>query len=687
MTASLSSEVKAWPHALPRIVRFVLLSSCVLVLLLTLVNLAFWWVFRDPGDPLPTATLGTALYIGAKFDVRLALLLHLPLLAFAGWGPLKLYGGTAGRRFWAGYLSVAFGLLAALYALDFGHYDYLESRVDATVARFLLNPVVSAEMVWSSYPVLWGTLVLGGVVAGYRAIILRLMAWVGASPFVRPPRAARAVALTLVGVLVLGGLYGKMQRYPLRWSDAYFSEHRFASAIALNPVFNLYETFKNRDTDFDEDRARAHYGRVARFLGIGSPAPDPLSFVRETTPTPRIAGPAPNIVIVFLESFAFYKSSLSNNPLDPTPHVQALANDSLVFTRFYTPHTGTARSVFAAITGIPDIEPVKTSSRNPLIVGQHTIVNAFEEYDRLYFLGGSASWGEIRGLLAHNIPGLEIFEEGSYSSPRVDTWGISDLDLFLEANAVLRERGEKPFLAIIQTAGNHRPYTIPDDNGGFETVAIPEDDATRYGFESTAGFNAMRFMDHSVGRFLEAARREAYYEDTVFVFFGDHGSGRRHPDHMPASEDQLGLTAFHVPLIIHAPRMAGYVGVDERVASELDVLPTIASLLGRRHVNSTFGRDLLDPAFDDERYAFTTTHSATPEVGVIAEDHYFRILADGSNPRLHLLASETPRDDVSADFPEVVAELEPLALGLYESARFIRYRNRPEHVEAAARAR
>ena len=131
---------------------------------------------------------------------------------------------------------------------------------------------------------------------------------------------------------------------------------------------------------------------------------------------------------------------------------------------------------------MPDIELNKTSSRNPLVVRQHTIINAFKGYDKYYFLGGSANWGEIRGLLLHNIPGLHVFEEGSYSSPRVDVWGISDLNLFEEANKVLRKKKGKPFFAIIQTSGNHKPYTIPDDNRGFKVLAADEDEVVKYGF-------------------------------------------------------------------------------------------------------------------------------------------------------------------------------------------------------------
>ena len=100
-------------------------------------------------------------------------------------------------------------------------------------------------------------------------------------------------------------------------------------------------------------------------------------------------------------------------------------------------------------------------------------MNAFKDHRKFYFLGGSASWANIRGLLANNIPGLEIYEEGSYTSPRVDVWGISDLSLFEEANDVLKNSDE-PFFAIIQTSGNHRPYTIPEDNKGFKILA--EDD-------------------------------------------------------------------------------------------------------------------------------------------------------------------------------------------------------------------
>mgnify|MGYP007051342214 CR=1 len=77
--------------------------------------------------------------------------------------------------------------------------------------------------------------------------------------------------------------------------------------------------------------------------------------------------------------------------------------------------------------------------------------------------GGSASWASIRNLVTYNLPGLTLLEMGDFDRPRLDVWGISDLDLFREAHELYRSRPlEQPFLAVIQTATNHKPYSIPE---------------------------------------------------------------------------------------------------------------------------------------------------------------------------------------------------------------------------------
>ncbi len=666
---------------LPKLFQFLLASVLVNLTFLTTMRIVFWFIFSDPADVIPSTVTLESFYIGFKFDLRLALLIHLPLLLLAWIRPVHMVKTAMGRRLWCGYLTILGVVLLLFYFFDFGHYGYLETRINGTVLSFLYNPDISLEMIWESYPVIPGLVLLALFAVVYGMLTAWIARRINRKDAFALTGAGKLVTIALFVVLYLLGIYGKLSYYPLRWSDAFFTNNNFATAVALNPVLYFLDTLKNREVEYDLEKVRTYYDSMAHYLGVQDPDRENLNFIR-TKDKPGGTEKRPNVVIIFLESFAYYKTSVSGNPLDPTPYFNDMAKTGILFTRFYTPQHGTAQSIFTTITGIPDVELIKTSSRNPLVVRQHSIVNAFEGYEKFYFLGGSLNWAEIRGLLSHNIPGLKIYEEGSYTSPRADVWGISDLHLFEEANKVLREMKDKPFFAFIQTAGNHRPYTIPEDNRGFRSLSISEGDAVKYGFESVAGFNAIRFMDHSIQFFVQSAQQDGYADNTIFVFFGDHGSGRRHPEHMHKSEDQLQLTKYHVPLLIYAPGLIDEGKIDAKVASEVDVLPTIAGLVSIPYVNSTLGRDLLDSRYDTMRYAFTISHRQVAEIGLISDDFYFLTNADGTNRRLHALVSDKPWENVMDAYPEVTSTLAPLCYGFYEVANYIRYNNTPEMVAA-----
>ncbi len=662
-----------------RLIRFLGCNVLLLVLVFSGMRVAFWTTFQNPADSPGSSALLEAFYLGLKFDLRLALLLNLPVAALAGLAALDPFRSARGRTLWLAYFGVTSGLLLLAYGVDFGHYGYLESRVDASVLRYLFDPRESAGVVWESYPVLRGLSAIALAVTAYLGL-LRLLFTREPAPATPRPLAVRVGFVAVAVCLYALGIYGKLSYYPLRWSDAYFSTHSFASALALNPILYFYETFDNRELEFDEAALRERYDDVASYLGVERPDAEALDFTRLAGRPPGEREPL-NVVIVVLESFAYYKTGLSGNPLDPTPRFDEIAEGGVLFRHFYTPHSGTARSVFASVTGLPDIDRSQTSTRNPLIARQNTLLEAFRGWDKLYFLGGSASWGNIRALLSHNVEGLQIYEEGSYRSPRVDVWGISDLSLFEEASRVLAQPRTQPFVAIIQTAGNHKPYTIPEDSRGFERSTTPKQEAQRFGFDSVAELDAMRLVDHSLGHFFRMARQEKYFEDTVFVLYGDHGSPAA-PEHRPLAERQLRLPRYHVPLVLYSPKHLAPRVLDE-VASQLDVLPTLVGVAGAQGVNSTLGRDLFDPAFTGRRYAFTVERiHKNPLLGLVSKDFYLQVTADGRQRELHRLDSASPRDDVSAAEPEAMAQLEGLALGLYQAARYMRYHNAPEAVTA-----
>jgi phosphoglycerol transferase MdoB-like AlkP superfamily enzyme len=653
------------------------------VVLFGLFRVVFYKWFSVLDSTITQPMLLKAFYLGFKFDLKLALLINLPIFLLGWFKPFNAVKSFTSRNFWLIYLLLIHGIIVFLYFIDLGHYDYLRLRVDVSVIRFLQDLAISKQMVGESYPV-------AAILTGY-AILLLLLGWIFNYLLQRAQyypatdyKGWKKYTLAFTALVVFtAGIYGKFSYYPLRWSDAFFSTNNFISALTSNPVLYFYETLKNRESGFDFEKAKKYYPLMAEYLEIEQKANNPgenvstdavkIDFIRVEKSHSPISVDKPNIVLVFLESFGFYKTGLSGNPLDPTPHFDAMAKKGILFDRYYVPHGGTARSVFTLVTGIPDIETVKTSTRNPMVVDQQSIINSFSGYEKFYFLGGSVSWGNIRGLLSGNIPDLKIYGEGSYKSPREDVWGISDLHLFEEANVVLRE-SKKPFFAIIQTAGNHRPYTIPDDNRGFKVNDVKADEVAPYGFRSVGDYNSFRFMDHSLGVFLKQLEKEPYAQNTIFVFFGDHGNDRE-AKHMFPGEEQLMLTEYHVPLVFYAPGLITQAKMISTVASEVDVLPTVASLAGLTYTNTTFGRDLFNPEFDDKRYAFTFERIHPPMLGLIGDEYYFKMRDDDTDKQLYNIHSATPKKNLSKSLPDLSAKLAELAQAYYESIRYIRYNN------------
>lgn len=663
---------------LPRSIQFLALLVLIQLLFLSALRLIFWAYFNSPQDPISSLTLLQALYLGLKFDLRWILLTLLPILALAWVAPLGLFT-PLGTRIWLVYSSSIFAVSLFVFMVHFGHFAYLMTPLDATVLRFFDDAGTSLDMVWQSYPVLTLALVLLLLTAVYASVFRRLLSRLGVTPQLDWGRKKKLLVMGVTGFFILFGVYGKWSWYPLRWSDAYFSPHPFAAAVAVNPILHAYDTFKNKKVDFDFDATQQAYALMADFLGVDTPDPEHLNFRRERSGS-SLAQQKPNIVMVFLESFASYKTSLSGNPLDPTPAFKAIAEKGVYFKNYFVPHTGTARSVFTALTGLPDIETVNTSTRNPLIVSQHTLVNAFSGYQPFYFIGGSASWGNIRGLLAYNIPNLKLFEEGSYRSPAVDVWGVTDAHLFQEANEVLAAQ-QQPFFAIIQTSGNHRPYTIPTDNLGFQYSQHTEAEVLQNGFNGKDEFEAFRYMDHSVGIFMEQARQSPYFDNTIFVFFGDHGIYADTGRHVPASEAQLGLHALRVPLVFYAPKLLA-ARVESKVASEVDLLPSIAGLAAPHFVNTTLGRDLFDPRHDDQRYAFTVSHDGGLSLGLLDASFYLQRRSDANGPgSLHRLDAADPRENVASQYPAQAERMDNYTKAIFETVKYMRYHNDPKSLD------
>jgi phosphoglycerol transferase MdoB-like AlkP superfamily enzyme len=418
-------------------------------------------------------------------------------------------------------------------------------------------------------------------------------------------------------------------------------------------------------------------------LGLQPDDSGALNYERKVIPTDTFTQ-KPNIILVICESFSAYKSSMYGNPLNTTPYFNEMCKQGVFFDRCFTPAFGTARGVWATITGIPDVESPRTASRNPGAVDQHTIINNFRGYEHSYFLGGDPTWANIQGLLSNNINGLKIYSQDNFKAKKVDVWGISDKNLFLEANGILKEK-KGPFFAIIQTADNHRPFTIPaEDKAEFNFMNVPESTLKKAGFESNEELNAFRFTDFCFRKFMEAAKREKYFDNSIFVFVGDHGIRGNAADMFPKSWTAQGLTCEHVPLLFYAPKYIAPKRIHE-VCSQVDILPSIASLAKMTYRNNTFGRDLFDtmsagqfktvPA--KQHYAFIIDHDVKT-IGLVSDQYYFlKNLKTGLEEFVSVTGNEIagsgPREDSIKNQMNIITD------AWYETAKYLLLNNKKKN--------
>jgi len=670
---------------LPRLIRFLLVLVFWQVLLFTIFRVAFFIAFKDYGTDYTSSDVFYSFWLGFRFDLQLALIANLPIFLFGGIKYIGLFKSRFGKYFWISYIFVVNTAFLLIYIIDFPYFDFFKKMVDSSIIRYFYDIGEAFKMVSEGYPLIPTFLAAILFLVIVFVLITRLVNSIDISnKGARYKGKAKAVLYSLFFVLYVFGGYGKFEWYPWRWSEAFHSSNSFISYLGSNPVTYFANTLKNKGVKYDLNATKHYYPAMASFLEVKHLDENNLSLLRVVTPqhAPEYTFNQPNIVLVLGESTSYARTNLSGNPLNPTPFLKEMSDNGLSYSRFYTPHAGTARSVWTAMTGLPDVEPMKTSSRNPMAVQNHMILNALKDYEKHYFIGGSLSWGNVRGVIG-NVDGLHTYEEQDYpNSPHNDVWGISDIHLANEAHAVFKKQ-TKPFFAFVQFAGNHSPNTIPDENYGFERATnISQEDLLKYSFDGKLDeFNGQRFMDHSLKHLISIAKEEAYFKNTIFIFIGDHGLNRR-GEHMHEAEQTYRTHTLHTPLIIYAPELIEPKQFDYPV-SEVDMMATIAGLTGQTYVNTAMGRDILEKDFETKKhYAFYIQHENNPLLSLMSKEYIFRVRANGQQKGLYRYFYGTKDENLIEEYPVLAKEMEEVCRGIFESTRYIRFHNRPDDVKA-----
>jgi len=314
---------------------------------------------------------------------------------------------------------------------------------------------------------------------------------------------------------------------------------------------------------------------------------------------------AANVVIILEESFGAESVGALGDPRGLTPQFDALCERGLLFDNFYATGNRTARALEAVLTSLP---PIPTESILKRDHSDHvfTLAHILAErgYERLFMTGGRGMFDGVRSFMTSN--GFNRFvEQQDYSNPVfTNAWGVSDEDLFhraIEEFDSLHAAG-RPFLGVLLTVSNHRPYTFPAGR-------IPSATQSRE--------SALRYADWSLGQFFRQSRGHAFYRNTLFVVMGDHGARVYGSQLFP-------LASYRVPVLL----LRGDSPTADRchtLGCSLDIGPTIMGLLGGSYRTVFFGRDLLSLPL--ERGCALMQHNH--DIAILQPDNQMVVLGTG----------------------------------------------------------
>lgn len=655
-------------YNIPKTILWVVNLLLIFLLIFTLYRLVTFIAFRPSSisffEVLPSFGMGI------RYDLRWISFILLPVILLSLWPQCSPFYSSRNKKWWTWYLAVVTFIVFFFFAAGFGSFSYNKTPLDAGAMNFAEDFKISWKMIRQTYPLFWMLVGLLVAVLFFRWMYHRSHWQVINRTDGRGIPYRRKYFIIAAAILVVFA-WGNFSWPPLSRSDCFRFNNSFKSYLAINPLQNFFATLRLRKPAYNTQKAREAFPVMAEWMSL--PVNKGFSYYRQIGPRSNAFESRPNIVLVQCESYSMYKSSMSGNPLNATPFFDSISRAGIFFERCFTPHFSTARALFAILSGIPDAQLFKFSSRNPEAVRQHTIIDNLADYEKHYFLGGDPEFGNFEGLL-HNIDGLQMHTGKRPNIPEVNVWGISDKELFLEANSVFRQK-DKPFFAYIQTSGNHRPFdkTMAGTDTDFVRLKPAVEELRQYGFESVDEFNSFRYFDYCIRRFIEAARQEKYFHNTIFVFVGDHGvAGNADAIYPPVWTEQR-LTDEHVPLLFYAPDLLTPQRRTE-VVSQIDVLPTIAGMLHQSYVNTALGRDLLDPA-KRNNYAFIT--NTADVIGMVTDDFYYsRNINSGEEQLSSMRATASPYSPAQKD--SVRKRLAVFTNAYFETAKYLLMNNAKE---------
>jgi phosphoglycerol transferase MdoB-like AlkP superfamily enzyme len=605
---------------------YTLLCALVMMVMFSALRLALLAYNREMILDTPAATFLEAFVNGLRFDLRLVVYLCIPLV-------LALFSARAmaARGFFRLWLTIASSIALFLGLMEMDFYREFHQRLNGLVFQYVKeDPKTVMSMLWYGFPV------VRYLLAWVIGTVILTLAFKGADRATRPrgpfsggsvgtrqiapwyTRLAVFVVCLLICVVAARGTL--RQGPPMRWGDVYTTDSNFANQLGLNATLSLIEAAKSRmgedrDNIWKATLPQEQAQKIVRDMLL---MPDDklvdadiAAVRRDYTPPADKTLPIKNVVVILMESMAGHSVGALGAPGNITPYLDKLSKEGLLFDRFFSNGTHTHQGMFATMACFPNLPGFEYLMQTP--EGSHKLsglpqVLSARDYDDVYVYNGDFAWDNQSGFFSNqgmtNFVGRNDFVNPVFSDP---TWGVSDQDMFDRGLQELKARENgKPFYALLQTLSNHTPYALP--------TPLPVERVTDRG-SLNEHLTAMRYSDWALGQFFEKARKEKYFNETLFVIVGDHGFGNER------QITEMDLGRFNVPMLMIAPGIQQKFGArDHTVGTQIDIVPTIMGRLGGEVRHQCWGRDLLNLPQGDTGFGVIKPSGSEQTTAIVTAD-------------------------------------------------------------------
>ncbi|ETZ21398.1 LTA synthase family protein [Pedobacter sp. V48] len=489
------------------------------------------------------------------------------------------------------YVALFIILLISFFSFfaELTFWQEFESRFNFIAVDYLIYTYEVINNINESYPL---PLLIGGVLV---MVLLVMWLFVKRRIFINVFQST----ITFKGRAVITGILlviTSLYTFFLTNSFSESSTNRYENELSKAGIYSIFAAFKNNELNFNHFYTLLPINKA--FALMRNDLQDKqTTFVNNGNSIKRNIQNGgqlykPNVIMITVESLSASFLAHFGNTQQITPVLDSLADKNLMFTNMYATGTRTVRGMEALTLSIPPT-PGSSIVRRQGNENLTTVGHIFEKegYTRTFYYGGDGYFDNMNEYFGRN--GFNITDRGrnikigdNYLTKRTiiqddqvhfeNAWGVSDGDLF---DAVIRgsdadDKAGKPFYSFVMTTSNHRPFTFPAGK-------IDRKQGNREG--------AVRYTDYAISAFLKKIEKKAWYKNTIVIIVADHCAAS-------AGKNEIDIDKYHIPCIVLNLPVKGKMVID-KLCSQIDLYPTLFSLLGWDYESNLYGQNVLNPTY------------------------------------------------------------------------------------------